>query len=80
MISPSTSKLIYEKYNSLPEIVLKLDPSNVAQIFKCTKNPFAFFPTVGLFSIEFSLGYCNSMHCSKKNLDNKKLKNKWKQT
>ena len=86
--SPRTSKLISEKYSYLPGVVAKLGPSEVGQIFKSSKSPYSFFPSLGLFSIEFSLGYCHNMHFTKRNgtnetevssysLARKSIKKKW---
>ena len=66
MISPHTSSLINEKYHILPHIISKLEPSEVGHIFKNAQNPHAFFPNLGIFSAEFSLGYCYNMHYSKR--------------
>lgn len=67
--SPRTSTFLAQKYFCLPRIINKLDPATVGNIFKNCKNPHAFFPALGIFSLEFSLGYCHNMHASKKAQD-----------
>ena len=62
MISPRTAYPISVKYSMIPHTVAKLEPSEVGHIFKNAGNPFSFFPSIGLFSVEFALGYCNNMH------------------
>lgn len=62
MISPRTGKLIAAKYAALPTLVSKIEPSEIGSIFKHSADPFAFFPTVGLFSTEFALGYCHNLN------------------
>jgi hypothetical protein len=66
IISPRTSALVAEKYSCLPSLIAKLEPTEVGHIFKNVNNPHAFFPSIGLFSVEFSLGYCFNMHTAKK--------------
>lgn len=62
MISPSTAKCIYQKYNTLPEIVKSLEPSEVSLILKSQRNLYAFYPRLGLFSTDFAVAYCNNLH------------------
>lgn len=62
MISPSTAKCIYQKYNVLPDIVKSLEPSEVSLILKSQRNLYAFYPRLGLFSTDFAVGYCNNLH------------------
>ena len=62
MVSPKTSHTIVQKYIAIPASVAKLEPSSVGTIFKHSSNPHSFFPSIGLFSTEFALGYCNNMH------------------
>jgi len=65
MISPRTGKLIAAKYAALPTLVSKIEPSEIGIIFKHSSDPFAFFPTVGLFATEFALGYCHNMNAKR---------------
>jgi hypothetical protein len=62
MISPRTGKLIAAKYAALPNVVSKIEPSEVGSMFKHSSDPVAFFPLVGLFSTEFALGYCHNLN------------------
>jgi hypothetical protein len=62
MISPSTAKCIYQKYNTLPDIVKSLEPSEVSLILKSQRNLYAFYPRLGLFSTDFAVAYCNNLH------------------
>lgn len=62
LVSPKTAHPIVQKYVTVPLVVSRLDPQEVGSIFKHTQNPFSFFPAIGLFSVEFALGYCNNMH------------------
>jgi hypothetical protein len=57
---------ITKKYRNICSIVSQLDSSTVAGIFKHANTPYVFFPSLGLFSVEFFLGYCNNLHSSKK--------------
>jgi hypothetical protein len=62
-MSPETAKCVYEKYKALPHIVKSLDPSEVGLILKSRQNNlFSFYPSLGLFSTDFALGYCNNLH------------------
>lgn len=61
-ISPRTGSAIYRKYTILPKVIAKLEPADVGCVFKNSSDPFSFFPFLGLFSVEFALGYCNNMH------------------
>jgi hypothetical protein len=65
MISPCTAKCIYQKYNSLPEIIKSLEPSEVSLILKSQRNLYAFYPRLGLFSTDFAVAYCNNLHSNK---------------
>jgi hypothetical protein len=65
MVSPKSGFPILTKYSSIPSHVGKLDPSSIGNIFKNSGEPHYFFPSIGLFSAEFSLGYCNNMHFKK---------------
>jgi len=65
MVSPKSGFPILTKYSVIPSHVGKLDPSSIGNIFKNSGEPQFFFPTIGLFSAEFSLGYCNNMHFKK---------------
>ena len=65
MISPRTGKLIAAKYSALPSLVSKIEPAEIGSIFKHSGDPFAFFPTVGLFSTEFALGYCHNLNAKR---------------
>lgn len=67
MVSPHTAYPISKKYSSIVSTVSNLEPSTVGNIFKHANNPFSFFPAIGLFSVEFALGYCNNMNYNKKN-------------
>ena len=51
-----------KKYALIPLVVSRLEPAEVGNIFKHADNPLSFFPSIGLFSVEFALGYCNNMH------------------
>ena len=62
MVSPRTAHPISIKYNSIPIVVSRLEPIEIGTIFKNAQNPFAFFPSIGMFSVEFALGYCNKMN------------------
>lgn len=62
LVSPRTAQPIAVKYAVVPLAVAKLEPSEIGTIFKHTKSPFSFFPSIGLFAVEFALGYCNNMH------------------
>ena len=64
MVSPRTAYPLSKKYNVIPVAVSKLDPIDVGK--HAASNPLAFFPSTGLFSIEFALGYCNNMHYNKR--------------
>jgi hypothetical protein len=61
LVSPRTALPLAKKYASLPGAVAKLEPSEVGTIFRHAKDPFSFFPSIGMFSVEFALGYCNNM-------------------
>lgn len=61
-ISPRTGAALYKKYTILPKVVAKLEPAEVGCVFKHSTDPNSFFPLLGLFSVEFALGYCNNMH------------------
>jgi hypothetical protein len=65
IVSPRTAHPIVQKYISIPLNVARLEPQEVGALFKNSQNPFSFFPTIGMFSVEFALGYCNNMHCKK---------------
>jgi hypothetical protein len=65
MMSPCTAKCIYQKYNSLPEIIKSLEPSEVSLILKSQRNLYAFYPRLGLFSTDFAVAYCNNLHSNK---------------
>ena len=62
LVSPRTAQPIALKYAAVPLAVARLEPSDVGTIFKHTQSPFSFFPSIGLFGVEFALGYCNNMH------------------
>ena len=62
-VSPRTAYPISKKYSLIPLTVSKLDPVDVGK--HAASNPLTFFPSTGLFSIEFALGYCNNMHYKK---------------
>jgi len=62
MISPSTARCIYQKYDTLPDIVKSLEPSEVSLILKSQRNLYAFYPRLGLFSTDFAVAYCNNLH------------------
>ena len=62
VVSPRTAHPIVQKYIAVPLAVSRLDPQEVGTIFKHAQHPFSFFPSMGLFSVEFALGYCNNMH------------------
>jgi hypothetical protein len=66
MVSPKTAFPISQKYSSILSTVSKLEPSVVGNIFKHANNPLSFFPSIGLFSVEFALAYCNNMNYNKK--------------
>ena len=66
MVSPKTAIPISQKYSSILSTVSRLEPSVVGNIFKHANNPLSFFPSIGLFSVEFALAYCNNMNYSKK--------------
>lgn len=61
-VSPRTANPIANKFSMIPMVVASLEPTEVGNIFKHAENPFSFFPAIGLFSVEFALGYCNNMH------------------
>jgi len=63
MVSPRTAHPISVKYAAIPLVVSRMEPSEVGNIFRhAANNPYSFFPSYGLFSVEFALGYCNNMH------------------
>ena len=77
MVSPKTAKPIILKYSSLPRIVNNLEPNSVSVIFKNSNNHLSFFPSLGLFSIEFALAYCVNLHAkNKKNFEDEMENNK----
>jgi hypothetical protein len=65
MVSPRTAYPLAKKYALIPITVSHLDPIEVGK--HAASNPLSFFPSTGLFSIEFALGYCNNMHYGKRN-------------
>jgi len=62
-------KYVYEqmemyskKWDAISETVRNLDAPSVGKILKKSKHEFIFFPSLGIFSNEFCVVYCNNLN------------------
>lgn len=62
VVSPRTAAPLAAKYAALPAIVARMEPADIGYVFKHVQHPHAFMPSMGLFAVEFALGYCHNMH------------------
>lgn len=67
LVSPRSAAPMAAKYAALPAIVARMEPSDIGYVFKNAQQPHAFLPSMGLFAVEFALGYCHNLHYRRAN-------------
>jgi hypothetical protein len=67
VVSPRAAAPMADKYAALPAIVARMEPSDIGYVFKHAQQPHAFLPSMGLFAVEFALGYCHNLHYRRSN-------------